>query len=326
MDSTNQGEQDQNPGGEDAASAAAEGAEERPAAEATANAFAELDWLPLGQGVRILAAHEAGLVALEKPVGVLSHPNRTKEQRRSLLTCPYRLEEQVFEVGERAVHLLHRLDSATSGVLLIALDERLADAVRAAFAEDKVSKTYLAVVKGRPSPNVGIWTDKLRKARKGGQVRAQTGSGGLPAKTQYRWRRSDPNGVGLSLVELLPQTGRTHQLRAQCERHECPILGDKTYGDFSWNRRVFAVGAPDRLYLHAARLALEVKFDGQMIRFEVESPPPGSFAKLMSRDPALRNGWRGELSAQGLNEPLWRKTQRQLKARPDPLKQFRRGR
>jgi tRNA pseudouridine65 synthase len=99
------------------------------------------DWIPFGRGVRVVATHECGLIAVEKPDGILSHPNpgEVAEKGAILITGNYSLDEEAFHVrdgkgGIRRVYLLNRLDSPTSGTLLLSLDEGVADLVRKMFA------------------------------------------------------------------------------------------------------------------------------------------------------------------------------------------------
>ena len=108
--------------------------------------------LPLGRGVTLLVRDANGLVAFDKPAGVLSHPNSAEDEPRALLTAPYSLESECYqwpafaetpagkpgESRERTatpgrLWLLNRLDSATSGVILAAASEELAREVRAQF-------------------------------------------------------------------------------------------------------------------------------------------------------------------------------------------------
>ena len=114
------------------------------------------DWIPFGRGVRVVATHECGLIAVEKPDGILSHPNpgEVAEKGTILITGNYSLDEESFHVrdgkgGIRRVYLLNRLDSPTSGVLLLSLDVGVADVVRKMFARSQVSKQYVALIRGR---------------------------------------------------------------------------------------------------------------------------------------------------------------------------------
>jgi tRNA pseudouridine65 synthase len=212
--------------------------------------------LPLGPEVRIIKYDPCGVIALSKPTGVLSHPNAPKDKSNSLLTTTYDLGEQCYITSLpecKKVYLLHRLDSATSGVILIATNSKIADYARAAIKDQKMNKVYHAWVKGRPRSTPGsVWTDRLSKEHSAsGQLKMRAGTS-IIAKTKFKVLQTLPPPQNISLVELTPLTGRTHQLRIQCALHDVPILGDKTYGDFALNRKLKA----PRLMLHAYSVQL----------------------------------------------------------------------
>lgn len=251
-----------------------------------------LQQLPLGEGVRIIASHPCGLYALEKPEGILSHPNKRAEAPRSLLNAPYSLDKEYFTVSDGAfadnplqLHLLHRLDSATSGLLLLADNAAVAACVRQAFQEDTVRKTYLALCAGSQPPRSGDrgrWTDRLQRERhSGGDVLHVRSGSGQSACTEYLCLKSDAHTRPLALLELHPLSGRTHQLRVHCAAHGLPIVGDGKYGDFRFNRSVAQATGMKRLFLHAARVSLAFTFEKQQIRFTAESPLPPQFDALL---------------------------------------------
>ena len=111
---------------------------------------------PWGDGVQIAALDENGLIAVDKPAGILSHPNRKGDASGCLLNLPYDEELQAFKLGrgsdaEELVYLLNRLDSATSGLLLMTVNERLRDLIRDAFKKRRVRKVYEITVTISPS-------------------------------------------------------------------------------------------------------------------------------------------------------------------------------
>lgn len=245
--------------------------------------------LPLGDGVKVLAVHPSGLVALEKPIDVLSHPNRKADNRRSLLKAHFDFEKECFYdlrdgCDYEEVYLLHRLDSATSGVILVALNEKVARAVKDQFERQRVEKTYIAIIRGRPQDVAGIWTDKFEKRHSSkGAMRMQVG-GGQIAKTRVQFIKMDSNKMGLSLVQLIPHTGRTHQLRVQCGQRGHPIIGDRTYGDFKTNRQLAKVTKYKRMFLHAQRLELKFVHNGKSVTFRVQTEEPEAFSGLLAFD------------------------------------------
>lgn len=250
-----------------------------------------LDWIPFARGVRVLAQHPVGLVAVEKPAGVMAHPNPGEkgDGEAVLIQGNYSMEEEAFHIrdgagGMRRVYLLNRLDSPTSGVLLLSLEESLADKVKKLFAQHQVTKRYLAVVRGRGlrTPR-GTWQDVLTKSKgaEAGVRSAVKSAGGAPAITLYRWERAASDGMPLSLLQLEPRTGRTHQLRVQTAKHGHPILGDRTYGDFDFNKTLGTARGFKRLFLHACETEFTVDWAGQKIYFKAVSPMPEEFAKVL---------------------------------------------
>ncbi len=247
------------------------------------SAGAEQFWseLPLGRDVALLHRDAHGLAAFNKPAGVLSHPNESQAEARSLLTCRYDKEAQCFQWKAddgtmRRLWLLNRLDSATSGVILVAATEKLALAVREHFAKKQVRKIYNALVFGRPHKERQIWRDQLAVTKQGGQIRTAA-RGNIPAATAFELLRHQQRSFSTSLVRLEPMTGRSHQLRVQCAKRELPIVGDQTYGDFGLNRAFKKTTGSDRLFLHSLETSFTYEFAGRSQAFKASAPLPKEF-------------------------------------------------
>ena len=219
--------------------------------------------LPWHSGVVVIKSISS-VLAVYKPCGVRSHPNGNEICRQALLEAPYIPEKEAYKIGENYIYLLNRLDSPTSGLLLLSTDFETAQQVRALFKAHRVQKIYHAIVKGFFPEKPLVWRDCLDIQHKGAYVRTRcTKDRGMWAKTKVRLLKIiHLKNETLSLIELQPLTGRTHQLRVQCAARGFPILGDKTYGDFRWNKRLKA----ERLYLHAEK----VSFNLREITFEAE--------------------------------------------------------
>jgi len=242
--------------------------------------------MPLGPNVDVLRTHPCGLAALNKPAGLLSHPNVPDEQSRSLLNATYDSSGRRYDWQDRAgstqsAWLLHRLDSATSGLILVAANESLANAVRKIWSEQRVLKTYCAIVFGHPRERSVVWRDRMDVKRTPAGVRAQAG-GELEAEAAMRRLRLIPGPPALAALEMDLRTGRTHQLRYQCARRRLPIIGDQNYGNFRLNREFARRSGTDRLFLHASKLSIDLSFCGDHVRFDASAPPPREFAALMS--------------------------------------------
>jgi tRNA pseudouridine65 synthase len=243
--------------------------------------------IPLGRDVVVLVRDEQGLIALNKPAGVLSHPNAPGEEARSLLNAPYAMEGEYFEwtppgaTGVQRLWLLNRLDSATSGVILAATNEALATQVRAQFKRKQVRKTYRALVFGKPRQPMELWRDVLAVEKRGGHVRTVTHAGHVPAESRMTVLRSNHTEPKLTLVKLEPRTGRTHQLRVQCAKRGLPIVGDQTYGDFARNREFAKASNTKRLFLHSFETAFTYEFNGRQHSFSANAALPPEFEKYL---------------------------------------------
>jgi 23S rRNA-/tRNA-specific pseudouridylate synthase len=243
--------------------------------------------LPLGPGVERLVHDANGVAALNKPEGILSHPNVAKDRPRSLLTAHYDAAAECFEwTAERdgtrhRVWLLNRLDSATSGVILVTVDEGLAREIRAQFKRKQVSKVYQALVFGRPAKPVEVWRDVIAVQKKGGHIRAAADAGRVPAESHMRVIRARAGEPPLALIQLEPRTGRSHQLRVQCAKRHLPIVGDQTYGDFGRNRELAKRTGEKRLFLHSLETRFSYVWKERTHSFSAKAPLPPEFGKVI---------------------------------------------
>lgn len=234
--------------------------------------------MPLHPSCRLIARHACGLIAIEKSEGVLSHPNRRGDEAYSLLNAAYDYEEEAYGDGGVKWYLVNRLDAPTSGVILLADDPESARLAKEAFAGHGVEKTYLAAVRGMPHRPRDDWRDRLQVIRKRGSLRTVTRLGTPNAFCQMQLLEKAPGVPARSILSLRPATGRTHQLRVQCASRHLPIIGDTTYGNFSFNREFKRHTGVDRLFLHCSRTALKIRVAGNPVDFSAESPRPDTFA------------------------------------------------
>jgi 23S rRNA-/tRNA-specific pseudouridylate synthase len=240
--------------------------------------------VPFGAGVKRITVDANGLAALDKPEGVLSHPNGARDEARSLVRARYDEAEECFSwtgAGGQArrLWLINRLDSATSGLILMATTGELAREVRAQFKRRQVSKTYQALVFGKPRQKAETWTDILEVRKLGGKIRTQAGSGRLPAQSRMTLVRAGDGATRVSLIRLDPQTGRSHQLRVQCAKRGMPIVGDQTYGNFAANRAFARENGSKRMFLHSMETSFEYSYGGRENSFSAVAPLPPEFKR-----------------------------------------------
>jgi 23S rRNA-/tRNA-specific pseudouridylate synthase len=245
--------------------------------------------LPLGTGVTLISHDVNGLAALSKPEGVLSHPNMESEVPRALLTVPYTIKGECFTwtppdvpgAAPRRLFLLNRLDSATSGVILVTANEKLAACMRELFLHKHIQKLYQAVVFGKPSEKSQLWRDHLAVQKRGAKIRVGTG-GDKASESRMTVIRQKRDAVPpLALIQLEPLTGRSHQLRVQCAGRKLPIVGDLTYGDFGANKAFAKASGHKRLFLHSYQTSFDYEWQGKTFHFSASAPLPEEFEQLL---------------------------------------------
>jgi 23S rRNA pseudouridine1911/1915/1917 synthase len=221
-----------------------------------------------GVPLRVLA-EGPGWLALDKPPGVPVHPLR-EDERGTLLGAAAARHPELQGVGEGGLRsgLVHRLDTDTSGVVLVATSQAAWRRLREGFRTHRARKLYRALVLGAP-PAEGRLELALRVSRHR-PARVTVAAPGDPhaRATRLAWRRLEVRGPA-SLVEVSLETGFLHQIRASFAHRGHPVAGDRRYGPAD-----DPTGAP-RQMLHAARLELD--------EIRVASPDPEDFATCLER-------------------------------------------
>ena len=222
-------------------------------------------------GVVCLHADSA-LLVLAKPAGLLCVPGRGPDKQDCLSA---RAQQQW-----PGALVVHRLDMATSGLVLMARSPDVQRLLGQAFAERTVEKRYQATVQGcmalptapmaapdtdSPWNGWGDITLPISADWERRPLRVVDAQHGKPSHTRWRVLRTD-TAAQTTRLELAPVTGRTHQLRVHLAAVGHPILGDMLYADTAVQAR-----AP-RLLLHATRLALAHPLSGEWVQFAL--PPP----------------------------------------------------
>lgn len=262
--------------------------------------------IPCNKFAHILTWDRNNLFAIEKPSGVLSHPNKPSTNAKK--TKDYALIEGVYcENGEkyqfkcadsegkevnRFVWLINRLDSATSGVILASTNDKTAKIVKKLFKSREVDKLYYALVFGDVAKFFDLkhhgvenhllfeWEDEMSIVNNNGSnVRASSNNNRCRlssklAKTSVRPLEYHP-ASDTTLMALSPHTGFTHQLRFQCAERGFPIVGDKVYGDFARNK-LFADWAKTNGHLVVSSTGDEVTVSSGLINTNVHALKSGS--------------------------------------------------
>jgi 23S rRNA pseudouridine1911/1915/1917 synthase len=206
---------------------------------------------------------DAELIAVDKPVGVTAQPTEGRVGDS--------LVDLVSALLGREAGLVHRLDRETSGVTVFGKTASATAALAAEFREGRARKRYLAAT-GPGLPAAGTVDLPLSKdPTRPGRWRASRAANGVPALTDFRTLHASDD---FCLVELLPHTGRTHQLRAHLTALGAPILGDRRYGGAG---QAGGLPAP-RCLLHAQALELAHPRTGQPLR--LEAPVPGDLQRF----------------------------------------------
>ena len=222
-------------------------------------------------------------MAVNKPAGVLVHrPEKGPKaaQEKGVLTDWLKERyPEIVGVGDAPVlrpGIVHRLDENTSGILLIAKNQRFFEYLKGLFQNHEIKKTYIALVHGRMAGKgkidkpIGLKSGSVKRS-----VRAKNMKMIKEAVTEYRvlkiFRRPDPEKEGgfeyYSLLRVFPQSGRTHQIRVHLASVGHPIVGDELYGRKNEDKNLNL----KRQFLHAESVEFNLE-DGSRIKMEAELP------------------------------------------------------
>jgi len=215
------------------------------------------------------------LIAVNKPAGLAVHRSKMVGNAEEFLIDL--LREQVGD----SVYLAHRLDRATSGVLLIARSKEVAAALGEQFMGRTVHKQYLVVVRGWPEPAEGVVDYPLPGSRETGLRRE--------ARTHYRRLATVEVPIALgrypqqryALLLAEPESGRFRQIRKHLAHIHHPVIGDCQHGRGDHNRLYKQHFGCHRMLLHAWRLRLAHPATGAAM--EIEAPLDAAYAALLER-------------------------------------------
>lgn len=221
---------------------------------------------------------DAALAIVNKPAGLVMHPAPGHPQRTLANAVMHRWPDLQGNPDRTRPGIVHRLDKDTSGLVVIAKTHRTLHALQDQFKQRRVRKTYLTLVDGFLEPRAGAIDVPLgrhpRHRQRQAAFPAEDGAvrpGARPARSLYRvtryLQRLAPSGTRpFSLVEVEPETGRTHQIRVHMAYLGHPVVGDATYG---LRKPRLALS---RHFLHAAGLAFQHPVRGQSMQFRSSLP------------------------------------------------------
>jgi 23S rRNA pseudouridine1911/1915/1917 synthase len=214
----------------------------------------------------VVVYEDDDIVVVDKPPGVAAHPTpgwNGPTVLQGLLAAGHTIATS--GAAERQ-GIVHRLDATTSGLMVLAKSERAYSALKRAFREREVDKTYHALVQGHPDPLRGT-VDAPIGRHPSGDGRFAVVAGGRESVTHYDTLEAFR---AASLVEILLETGRTHQIRVHMAAIRHPCVGDRMYGA---DPVLAARLGLTRQWLHAVRLGFAHPADGHRVEFTSEYSP-----------------------------------------------------
>ena len=247
------------------------------------------------------------LAIVNKPAGMMVHAGAgatdDARNRRTLVNALLHHFQTLSAVGgELRPGIVHRLDRATSGLMVVAKNDEAHRRLARQFSAREVHKTYLALVHGWPEKDRGTIRSAIGRHTQKRTRMTTKGSRGRDAVTHYIVTRKIDSPYGkYALLEVRIETGRTHQIRVHMASLGHPVVGDSLYGApgelRSQPNKPRAAGFPaalplDRNFLHSAQLELVHPRTHELLRFS--RPLPEELAALLGKLDAA-NGVRGKI-------------------------------
>jgi len=213
---------------------------------------------------------DAHLLVVAKPPGLVTHPTSSRRSG-TLVNRLLGMGVPLSSVnGALRPGIVHRLDAGTSGLMLVAKDDRAHEALARAFAAHEIDRRYLALVRGAVEHDAFAVDAPL--GRRAARVRVDIGEG-RTARTGFEVRERLSRAT---LLEAIPRTGRTHQIRVHLAAVGHPILGDRAYGGAGADAAALGLGRP---FLHSWRIAFEHPVT--RVRIELEEPLPDDLERAL---------------------------------------------
>ncbi|MGZ4178892.1 MAG: RluA family pseudouridine synthase [Solirubrobacteraceae bacterium] len=215
-----------------------------------------------------IAFEDEHLLVVDKPAGVVVHPARGHHTG----TLSQALAHRGAGGGDPwRAGIVHRLDRDTSGLLVVAKREDVHRELKALLAERRLRREYLALVDGRPSARTGTVDAPIGRDRRDRTLMSIDASEPREARTHFEIERQLPRAT---LLRVVLETGRTHQIRVHMAAIGHPVCGDRQYG----GSKSFGL---ERQFLHSARLAFTHPVTAQEV--DVSSELPADLADALRR-------------------------------------------
>jgi len=264
---------------------------------------------------------DTDLAVVNKPAGMMVHAgsgqNEDARSRGTLVNALlYRFKALSSTGGDLRPGIVHRLDKGTSGLIVVAKNDRAHAALGEMFAGRRIKKTYIALVEGavareKGTINAGVGRDPVRRTR----MTARPQENARSAITHYEVVRRFNNRFGkFTLVKVRIETGRTHQIRVHMASIGHPVVGDTLYGgagqltdqvasQAATSKAARRKSEPERLrlgrnFLHAARLEFPHPATGKPL--ELEAPLPDELERFLGQLQAEPTEPKGKMGRAGL--------------------------
>ena len=212
-------------------------------------------WMPL-----TLVYQDSDIVVIDKPAGLSVHPGPGHPDQTLVNGLLARCPDIQGVGGAIRPGIVHRLDKDTSGLMMVAKNHHAHQELSNQIKDRRVTKGYMALTTGVVSPDAGIIDQPIARDPRH-RKRMAVVAGGRESRTRYRVVE---NPSGYSLLELVLETGRTHQIRVHLAHLGHPLLGDGVYGKTS--------PLLDRHFLHANLLGFQHPRTGEALEFRAELP------------------------------------------------------
>ena len=210
---------------------------------------------------------DADLLVIDKPAGLAVHPapgNPSGTLANAVVNYLPSIAKDADDLAAGEMHrpgIVHRLDKDTSGLIIVAKNRNAQANLSDQFKNRTVKKTYITLVTGTLTPEQGIIEADIGRDPKHRQRMAVVAEG-RASRTAYKVIKYYGNNT---LLEIKPETGRTHQIRVHLAAIGYPVVGDTTYGSH--------IKSLARQFLHAGKIGFNLPSTGKWVEFESALPP-----------------------------------------------------